>query len=168
MGGIRHAAILTPVLFLCLGSLSAEAQTVGGEPAGDPQTMRIDGRVEKTYKMQLEAAPKKQYCQAQISIEYTQRNTMAGVKGQIVNDECGPSGGTYNLSVRYKDEAGEIRNDEYEESWQRDHDEDIDIEASYPIGDNVDLIRVRARKIVCICAEPPDEGDGTDNMGENE
>ena len=167
MGVTRHAAILAPVLFLCLGSLFSEAQTVGGEPAGDPQTMRIEGRVEKTYNMQLEAAPKKQYCQAQITIEYTQRNTAAGVKGTITNEQCGPSGGTYDLSVRYKDAAGEGRNDEYEETWQRDHDGDIDIEASYPIGDNVDLIRVRARKIVCICAEPSDDGEGTDNMGEN-
>ena len=168
MGVLGNAALTRTVLILCLGSPVAGAQTVGGEPAGDPQTMRVEGRVEKTYKMQLDAAPKKQYCQAQISIEYTQRNTTAGVKGQIVNEQCGPSGGTYNLSVRYKDEAGEIRNDEYEESWQRDHDQDIDIEASYPIGDNVDLIRVRARKIVCICAEPPDEGNGMDNTGENQ
>ena len=167
MGVIRHVTNLAPALILCLGSPAAEAQTVGGDPTGDPQTRRVERSVQKTDKMQLEAAPHKQYCQAEITIEYTQRNTAAGVKGTIANKQCGPSGGTYNLSVRYKDTAGEVRNDEYEETWQRDHDGDIDIEASYPIGENADLIRVRARKIVCICAESPDDGGGTDNTGEN-
>lgn len=37
--------------------------------------------------------------QARISIEYTQRNTMANVTGTIENEDCGASSGGYTVAV---------------------------------------------------------------------
>jgi hypothetical protein len=73
--------------------------------------------------------------QARISIEYTQRNTMANVTGTIENEDCGASSGGYTVAVRYRDENGEIHDDEHPETWQRDDDQPFSLNNEYLIDD---------------------------------
>lgn len=138
------------------------------DPAGEQQRMQIDEQVKKPYTVKLELTTKTQRCQAQVELEYTQRNTLASVSGEISNPQCAASSGNYTMAVRYRDEDGEIHNVEYEEAWQRDDDQNFVFDKAYSIGENVDLVRVRARKVSCTCTEAPNDGAEPEMKGEND
>jgi hypothetical protein len=44
---------------------------------------------------------------------------------------------------------------EFFESWQRQDDQPVKFSATYPIGENVDLLRVRPTQSRCTCADAP-------------
>ena len=151
---------------ILLMPMAALASTPQVDPSGQQERLQVEGRVEKKYTIQLEAPQGKSYCQAQIWTEYLQKNTVAAVEGEIENADCGASGGEYTVAIRYRDANGEVHDDEHVESWRREDDQNVKFESEYLIGENADLMRVRARKIVCICAEPAESGDA--NQGENQ
>ena len=93
-------------------------------------------------------------CEATTSTEYSQRNTVVRVTGTVDITNC-PAGsaGTFNVVARVKDESGEIKPLEFQETWQRDDATDVAFTSDYPIGDNVDLVNVRVRNLRCTCAE---------------
>jgi hypothetical protein len=158
---------LLPALLACAsGSALAGQDAVGG--AQQPQRMRIDNRIETEYTVTLEAESKKDYCQANAEFEYWQANTYAHIEGAITNSECAASGGEFVVSVVYLDEAGTRQRKDHTESWSRADAEPFEFEHDYEIGDNVDLIRVSARKVVCICTEPPAEGESGPTKGETD
>ena len=80
-------------------------------------------------------------------------DTVAAVTGTIENGDCGASSGTYALSVRYRDEQGETQTIRTEEPWSRSDDNPVDIQSKHFIGENVDLIRVSARRVNCVCTD---------------
>jgi hypothetical protein len=54
--------------------------------ASGQQQQSIEGNsAEKTFTMKIELTPTTQRCNAQVSIKYSQRNTMARVEGEVVN-----------------------------------------------------------------------------------
>lgn len=104
------------------------------------------------YKMKLSTTPPaEQTCAAQIYFTYLQKNTVAVVDSTIDNTECEASSGDYTVLVRFRDENNEIQSLEYSESWSRDDDKAVESRKEYFIGDNVDLVNVRAKKLRCIC-----------------
>lgn len=123
---------------------------------------------EKKYSINFETSQHKRYCKASVWVEYAQENTLADYNGEIKNEDCGASGGTYTITVRYRDEAGEVHSVETDYEWQRDDDRTVEFAGQQLIGENVDLIRVRARKIQCICAEVEAAVEEDDNQGEDE
>lgn len=92
-------------------------------------------------------------CQATLDYNYYQRNTMAAVEGTITNKDCGASGGEIIFQVSHKDASGEIVSNDFTSSWQRKDDTQVTVKVQFPIGENVDLSRVRVRRISCTCAE---------------
>jgi hypothetical protein len=148
MGGFKHAWIgLTFILAgLPLPALAQEAM-----------------QAEKKYSIHFETTQHKQYCKAQLWIEYIQRNTLADYNGGIINEDCDASSGAYTISVRYRDETGETHNIETTHTWERKDDQDIEFTGQTLIGENVDLIRVRGRKIQCVCAEIVAAAENTKN-----
>jgi hypothetical protein len=133
----------------CIAAFSS-AQAASGQ---EEEQMRIEGEVKKPYVVRLETTQHKQYCQAKTSIEYVQNNTVASVSGKIENDDCPASSGEYTMNVRYRDSNGVVHDHDIEETWQRDDDQPIEFSKEYEIGKNVDLIRVRIRRMKCLCAE---------------
>ena len=161
LGGMPYLQLIlrtsvTALACLSITAMAGQERTDGGNSA------------EKKYLIKMETTQHKLYCQARIALEYTQRNTVASVTGEIENDDCGASGGDYTMTVRFRDENGEVQNEEHEEQWQRDDDQVFAFEYEYTIGDNVDLIRVRARKIQCVCAEMPADDEAEETKGEIE
>ena len=158
---------LLPALLACVsGSALAAQDAIGG--AQQPQRMRIDNRIETEYTVTLEAESKKDYCQANAEFEYWQANTNAHIEGAITNNECAASSGEYVVSVVYLDEEGTRQRNDHTETWSRADAEPFKFEHDYEIGSNVDLIRVSARKVVCICTEPPVEGETGPTEGETD
>jgi hypothetical protein len=90
-------------------------------------------------------------CEATIQFEYTQRGSTARVSGEIENPTCAASAGTFTVSLRTSNDNFEQTTLDFAESWQRDDDQPVAFSRDYPIGDGVDLIRVRTSKAVCKC-----------------
>jgi hypothetical protein len=94
-------------------------------------------------------------CEATTLTEYQQRNNVARVTGTVSISRC-PAGttGKFTLVARVRDDSGEIKPIEFDETWQRDDAQDHTFNSDYPIGDNVELMSVRVRGLSCTCAEP--------------
>jgi hypothetical protein len=117
-------------------------------------------RHEIRYKMTISTTPAdEQKCEASIYYEYRQRNTVAVVDATLSNPDCAASSGSYTVLVRFKDENNEMQSFEYPETWQRDDDRAIESHREYFIGENVDLVTIRSRKLRCICDSTGVEGE---------
>ena len=130
------------------------------------ERMTLERNMEFRHKITLEATQKSRVCAARVEISYSQRNTIAETEGTIHTADCAAASGVYTIAARYRDENGEIHSVETEETWARTDDQPVHFSARLTIGDNVDLVRVRARKIRCECA-----ADGTEQIetqGEDE
>lgn len=174
-----HSRTVRPLLLptVCLawsisGSVLAQPQRdlaeVEVRPAdrGQAREQRLEKTMEFKHSMVFEAEAKRQYCSARVELEYTQMNTLAWAAGTIHTPDCGAASGEYTIAVRYRDEGGQLHTLESNEAWRRDDDQPVRFESKYSIGENVDLIRVRARKIRCVCTpETTDDGVGEPNAG---
>lgn len=96
-------------------------------------------------------------CAAIMELEYSQRNTIANVRGTIDNEDCAASSGDYKLAVKIRDANGELKTLEFPETWQRLDDQPVEFKGEYPIGENVDLVNVRTKQMHCTCAVTPVE-----------
>ena len=116
------------------------------------------------YKMTISTTPAaEQKCEASMFFEYFQKNTVAVVNSTLGNPDCGASSGEYTLLVRFRDANNEAQSLEYAETWQRSDDQDIESRKEYFIGDNVDLVTVRSRKLRCICDNAGEEGEAPED-----
>jgi hypothetical protein len=94
-------------------------------------------------------------CAATVEVAYTQRDINVGVEGTIAHDTCAASSGDYKLVVGVRDQNGEQKTLEFFESWQRQDDQPVKFSGVYPIGENVDVVRVRTVQLRCTCADVP-------------
>jgi len=101
-------------------------------------------------KMQL---PEIQFnsCQASITLEYHQRNTLARVESTITNESCKTSTGEFELLANIVDESGASQILSFSETWEQKDDTPLKISRDYPIGENVTLKRIAAQGIRCEC-----------------
>jgi hypothetical protein len=92
-------------------------------------------------------------CDASALTEYSQRGALARVSATISIDKC-PAGttGVFTLVARVRDESGEIKPLEFNETWQRDDAQDVTFNRDYPIGETAELVSVRVRSLRCTCA----------------
>jgi hypothetical protein len=112
------------------------------------------------YQMTLSTTPPgEQKCAAELSYRYSQKDTVAAVETTLSNPDCGASSGNYTMLVRFRDENNEVQSLEYPETWQRDDDQIIESRKEYFIGNNVDLVSVRSRKLRCVCNKTGEEAE---------
>ena len=94
-------------------------------------------------------------CMASLEIEYYQKGASAHVETELTNDNCAASSGSYVIQVRYRDADGINQAKDFEETWERSDANSIVVKKDYFVADNIDILRVRSRKLSCICT--PDE-----------
>ncbi len=124
--------------------------------AQNPPSQQGVFRTEKEVEFSLELPPTKiVQCAATIDVSYTQRDSTVGVEGTIAHTVCGASSGDYKLVVSVRNENRELQTLEFLESWQRQDDQPVKFSGAYPIGENVDLVRVRPVLLRCTCADVP-------------
>ena len=119
----------------------------------DQDVARTEQEITTTIKV---PAIESDACETAIRFEFSQRGTLARLQGTIENRTCAASAGEYSVAVRVRDAAGESKTLEFRESWQRADDQPVTFKSDYPIGDNVDLLNVRARPLRCTCAGSPE------------
>jgi len=115
------------------------------------QENRWEASSEKKFTIKLDAPPPVLHCESRTSIEYYQDNQNAKVDGEIKIDGCTDATGKYTISVRFRDADDEVHNLDFDETWQRDSATPVVISHVYPMAENVDLMRVRARRSRCVC-----------------
>lgn len=151
----RQDGILPGELPICQGFSSGSRITSGCE---EDSSIVLNAEKEVTFTLKL-ATPETLACEAEINLEYFQRDTVASVEARIENSTCAASAGQYDIEVRIRDDNGETSLLEFSESWQRDDDLPVVSMKDYPIGENVDLVRLRTRGLSCTCAEPIQQQD---------
>ena len=115
------------------------------------------GSIENDITVVLEETPEAvssvPQCEATTLTEYQQRNNVARVTGTVSITAC-PAGstGSFTIMARVRDDNGEIRPIEFDETWQRNDTQDHTFNTDYPIGENVELMSVRVRGLKCTCA----------------
>lgn len=92
-------------------------------------------------------------CEAYISIQSHQRNTLARVASGIEQKPCTTSTGEYELLITVKDENGVNQSLLFSETWEQTDESPIEFSKDYPIGENVTLKRVMARGVRCECSD---------------
>jgi len=125
-------------------------------PACEPTTVVVTTETEVKFTIDL-PPPKTAQCAASIEIEYTQRDTLVSVEGTIHHTDCAASHGEHRLTVNLRDQNRELKTLEFVDSWQRDDDQPVKFSVTKPIGDNVDLVSVKARSQLCTCEDPAQE-----------
>jgi len=152
----------------CLAIVSASLIMFASLPSSAQDERVSPGQhASKKFTVKLEAKPHTQYCQARAAIEYSQKNDITRVSGEITKEGCTAAGGDYTMAIRYRDENGEVHDLEFEEQWTSDNVSPVTFEADYTIGENVDLVRVRAKRLRCVCVESDDAGEDL-NPDENQ
>jgi hypothetical protein len=94
-------------------------------------------------------------CAATTTTEYQQMSTAAHVDGKLEIADCKAASGAFKIAVRVEDASGAEKVLEFEETWQRNDNENVTFTGDYPIGDDTELVSVRVRGLTCTCADPP-------------
>ena len=121
----------------------------------DDAERQIKNETEISTTIEVEYAFPTNACKAAIEIEYYQKGSSAHVESSLTNDECDASSGTYVIQIRYRGADGQSQSKEFPETWERLDSSPVVVEKDYFVADDVDILRVRSRKLNCTCA--PDE-----------
>jgi hypothetical protein len=151
--GAERSSPIPSELLTCQ-SVSGASRTRQACGEAEQSVLRLEREV--TIVQEL-AAPNSLLCETSIVVEYFHRDTIARVNGMIENETCAASSGQYDVEVRVKDENGEMRTLQFREFWQRDDDLPVEFSADYPIGENVELIRLSTSGLKCTCADSLDQ-----------
>ena len=92
-------------------------------------------------------------CEAFITLQYHQRNTLARVVSTVEHESCTTSTGEFELLINFRDENGVSQNLSFNEVWELKDDSQVELSRDYPIGENMTLKRVIAQRIVCECTD---------------
>lgn len=102
-------------------------------------------------------------CQASVSLAYYQRNTRVRVETTIENASCKTGSGTLDIVASIRNAAGERLALVFPERWEQRDETSLVFTRDYPIGENVELLRIRSSKVDCVCQ---DEGASGADAGQ--
>ena len=112
----------------------------------------ISAKTELVLKAQEEEESKA--CLAEVSLSYSQLDTIVEVETEITNEDCGASFGKYNVRIRTRNEAGETTTTNHTELWSREHSNSVNLIKNYSMNGDFDLASVRVRANIndlCTC-----------------
>jgi hypothetical protein len=121
----------------------------------DDADRRINNEAEFSTTIEAKHAFATNACKATIKIEYYQKGPSAHVESSLTNDDCDASSGTYVIQIRYRGADGQSQSRDFPESWGRLDSNPVVVEKNYFVADDIDILRVRPRKLNCTCV--PDE-----------
>lgn len=139
-------------LFVALATLLVVTSAWGDREREINNTATIS----KTFELKLESKPG--ICQATASLDYFQRGNEAQVETSIDTEDCSAAEGAFVVKLTIRADGEEEPSVlDFEETWERNDDAPVESMRRYPIGDNVDLLRVRTRKLSCTCSTDGEE-----------
>jgi hypothetical protein len=123
-----------------------------GYAIADEDELVLKNEAEFSTIIEMEHAFATNACKAELEIEYYQKGSSAHVESTLTNDDCGASSGSYVIQVRYRGADRQTRSKEFAELWERADTDPVFVEKDYFIADDIDIVRVRSRKLNCTCA----------------
>jgi len=140
------------------------ASCIAGAPVGttlaDETADRINNEAEIRITIEAEHEYASNACQAAMEMEYYQKGSSVHVESTLTNDDCGASSGSYVIQIRYRGPDRQSQRKEFPETWERADSNPVVVEKDYFVADDIDILRVRSRKLDCTCTpEEPVEGD---------
>jgi hypothetical protein len=150
MRQLEVTAKITAWSLVALAAVAA-AQERGRRDRGDPEATTVRTEQELKLTIEVPALPSTR-CEATAATSYFQRNTQAHVDTTIASTTCPAAAGEFKIALRIRDDAGEAKTVEVDETWQRTELEDVVVSGDYPIGENVELVSARVRGLTCECA----------------
>ncbi len=121
----------------------------------DDADERISNEAEIRLTIEMEHEYATDACKAAIEIEYYQKGSSAHVESTLTNDDCDASHGTYVIQIRYRGADRQTQSKDFPETWERVDSSPVVFEKDYFVADDIDILRIRSRKLNCTCA--PDE-----------
>ena len=145
---MKNAVIVVCVAMLCTATAAADDKEIEAKSA----------TFSKTFEMKVEQHSTE--CEATAVLEYFQRGGEAEVEATIENHDCAASSGEFTIETTVRAD-GQMDSEKlsFPETWSRDDEDPVVITKRYPIGDNVDLMRVKVRKLRCECSKETAESD---------
>jgi hypothetical protein len=139
---MKNAVIVVCVAMLCTATAAADDKEIEAQSA----------TFSKTFEMKVEQHSTA--CEATAVLEYSQHGADVEVEATIENYDCAASSGEFTIETTVRAD-GKMDSDKlsFPETWSRDDENPVVITKRYPIGDNVDLMRVKVRKLRCECSE---------------
>ena len=143
---MKNAVVVVSVAMLCIATAAADDKEIEAQSA----------TFSKTFEMKVEQHSAE--CEATAVLEYLQRGDEAEVEATIENSDCAASSGEFTIETTVRAD-GQMDSDKlsFPETWSRDDEDPVVITKRYPIGDNVDLMRVKVRKLRCVCSKETTE-----------
>ena len=93
-------------------------------------------------------------CAATVALDYFQRGAEAEANISVDTMDCGKASGSFVVQVTIKaDDAEEPEKLTFDETWSREDEAAVTMKRKYAIGDGVQLLRIRIRKVACSCDE---------------
>ena len=99
-------------------------------------------------------------CKAELEVEYYQKGSDAHVESMLTNGDCGASSGSFVIQIGYRGADRNSQTKEFSETWERSDTNPVAISKDYFVGDDVDILRVRSRKLDCTCTSDESADDG--------
>ena len=145
------------IVFVSLfAAAAAVADDHTDERVIDAQAAEIRIQIEAEHEYSTNA------CEARLEVEYYQKGDSVHVETTLENDQCDASSGSYTIQVRYRGDDGEVQTAEFDELWERSDAEPITLGKDYYVAENIDVTRVRSRRLRCECASAPDDAEADD------
>ena len=95
-----------------------------------------------------------QRCGASVALDYFQRGAEAEAQMSVDTLDCAAASGSFVVEVTIRaDDADGPEKLAFEESWSRNAKKPVTMKRKYAIGDDVQLLRIRIRKVACSCDE---------------
>ena len=116
--------------------------------------------MEQSFEIDLPMRRLTPSCKGQVELEYDQYDTVARVETRLGSTTCPVTYVQYALIVSSRDADYEIVTSRHEFAWDVTPDGTLPGSGDYPIGDDTDLVSVRARQFSCTCADDTDAADG--------
>ena len=155
------------LVLLLLASATAAQQTLDQIQGGIGSRIRKSDDESNTFTIENSIStnltiPEVQIipCQASVSLAYYQKNTLARVVTEIENKYCKVGNGSLEIVATIRDENAVTSALTFPETWQQQEGElKLEFIREYPIGENMDLVRVRSTRVKCECLETTDDSE---------
>jgi hypothetical protein len=128
----------------------------------ETETVRLEQEIRLQFK--LAPPPTELQCSASTTTASQQRNTIARINTTLEIRDCTAASGTFTVELRIKDDSGAEKALEFDEPWQRSDEADVQFTADYPIGENVELVNARLRRLTCTCGDPAIASNEADDI----
>lgn len=146
---------LLALAWFLAGSTSADNGTGAGvgadgiSVAGKSRTLTHSA--EFTHSIDLPPLDQSRSCKAVVELDYYQADTEARVTTYIDNRDCPGAKGVVHLSLQVAADGRAAETLDFEQSWSRLEAGEVELQKSYPLGENKVLLSVSAEAVTCEC-----------------